>query len=92
MLQSMGSRRVRHSRVSELNRIELESFLDFPGGASGKDSTYQCMRCKRCRFNHLVEKIPWSRKWQPIPIFLPGKSHGQRRLVGCSPWGHKSQT
>ena len=32
---------------------------------------------------------PWRRKWQPIPIFLPRKSHGQRSLVGCSPWGHK---
>ena len=31
----------------------------------------------------------WRRKWQPTPIFLPGKSHGQRSLVGYSPWGHK---
>ena len=29
----------------------------------------------------------WRRKWQPTPVFLPGKSHGQRSLVGCSPWG-----
>ena len=29
------------------------------------------------------------RKWQPTPVFLPGKSHGQRSLVGYSPWGHK---
>ena len=29
------------------------------------------------------------RKWQPIPVFLPGKSHGQSSLVGYSPWGHK---
>ena len=28
------------------------------------------------------------RKWQPTPVFLPGESHGQRSLVGCSPWGH----
>ena len=34
-------------------------------------------------------KIPWRRKWQPIPVFLPGKSHGQRSLVSYSPWGHK---
>ena len=34
-------------------------------------------------------KIPWSGKWQPVPVFLPGKSHGQRSLVGYSPWGHK---
>ena len=29
----------------------------------------------------------WRRKWQPTPVLLPGKSHGQRSLVGCSPWG-----
>ena len=34
-------------------------------------------------------KIPWRRAWQPTPVFLPGKSHGQRSLAGCSPWGRK---
>ena len=34
-------------------------------------------------------KISWRRKWQLTPVFLPGKSHGQRNLVGYSPWGHK---
>ena len=32
---------------------------------------------------------PWRRAWRPTPVFLPGKSHGQRSLVGYSPWGHK---
>ena len=36
-------------------------------------------------FNPWVRKIPWRRKWQPTPVFLPGKSHGQRSLVGYSP-------
>jgi len=36
-----------------------------------------------------VRKIPWRRKWQPTPVLLPGKSDGQRNLVGCSPWGHR---
>ena len=40
-------------------------------------------------FDPCVGKIPWSRKWQPTPIFLPGKLHGQRSLVRYSPWGHK---
>ena len=31
----------------------------------------------------------WRRQWQPIPVLLPGKSHGQGSLVGCSPWGHE---
>ena len=34
-------------------------------------------------------KMPWRRKWQPTPVFLPGESHGQRSLVGYSPWGLK---
>ena len=37
-----------------------------------------------------IGKIPWKRKWQPTPVFLPGKSHGQRSLEGYSPQGHKS--
>ena len=36
-----------------------------------------------------MEKIPWRRKWQPTPVFLPGESHGQRSLAGCSPQGRK---
>jgi len=41
------------------------------------------------RFDPWAEKIPWRRKWQPTPVLLPGKFHGQRSLVGYSPWGHK---
>jgi len=37
----------------------------------------------------LGREDPWSRKWQPTSIFLPGKSHGQRSLAGCSPWCRK---
>ena len=33
--------------------------------------------------------MPWRRKWQPTPVFLPGEFHGQRSLAGYSPWGHK---
>ena len=56
-------------------------------GVIGKVSTYQC---SRDRFSPWVRKIPWRRKWQPTPGFLSGKSHGQRSLVGYSPWGRKS--
>jgi len=35
-------------------------------------------------FNPWVEKIPWRRKWQPTPVFLPGKAHGKRSLRGYS--------
>ena len=44
---------------------------------------------ERCEFNLWVRKIPWRRACQPTPAFFPGKSHGQRSLVGYSPWGHK---
>ena len=52
---------------------------------SGKESAHQC---RRHRLDPWVRKIPW-KKWQPTPVFLPGKSHGQRSLSGYSPWGHK---
>ena len=48
-----------------------------------------CPRCGRPGFNPWVWKIPWRRKWQPTPVFLPGESHGRRSLVGCSPQGYK---
>ena len=44
---------------------------------------------KRDGFDSWVGKIPWSRKWQTIPVFLPGKPYGQRSLAGYSPWGQK---
>ena len=40
----------------------------------------------------VLGRIPWSRKWQPAPVFLPGKFHGQRNLAGCSPWDCKEST
>jgi len=39
-----------------------------------------------------VKKIPWTRKWQPTAVFLPGKFHGQRSLAGYSSWGCKDAT
>jgi len=36
-----------------------------------------------------VRKIPWYRKWQPIPVFFPGEFNEQRSLPGSSPWGRK---
>ena len=45
-----------------------------------------CGRYRRHRFDPWVRKIPWRKEWQPTPVFLPGKSHGQRSLAGYSPW------
>ena len=66
--------RVGHDWVTELHW----------GGSSHKKPAYQCRRHKRHGFNPWVGKIPWRRKWQPTPVFLPGESHGQRSLVGYS--------
>ena len=52
-----------------------------PRWLSGKESTCQCRRCRRHGFSPLVGKLPWSRKWQPTPVFLPEKFHGQRSTV-----------
>ena len=50
-----------------------------------------CLQCGRPGFDPWVGKIPWRRKWQSTLGLLPGKSHGQRSLVGYSPRGHKEQ-
>jgi len=57
-----------------------------PWWLGGKESACQC---RRHRLDPWVGKIPCRRKWQPTPVFLPGKSHGQRRLVGYSLCGCK---
>ena len=59
----------------------------FPKGAGGKEPACQCRRHKRRGFDPWAGKIPWRRARQPLPVFLPGESHGQRSLVGHSPWG-----
>ena len=57
-----------------------------PWRLSNKESTCHC----RCGFDPWVGKISWRGKWQPIPVFLPGKSHGQNSPVGYSLWGYKT--
>ena len=48
-----------------------------------------CLQCGRPRFDPWIWKIPWRRKWLPNPVFLPEELHGQRSLVGHSPWDSK---
>ena len=59
-------------------------YMSFLGGSVGKESAF-----RRHGFDSWVGKIPWSRKWQPTPLFLPGVFHGQRSLSAYSPWGPK---
>ena len=56
----------------------------FPGGSDRKRI---CLQCGRPGFDPCVRKIPWRRKGPPTPVFLPGRSHGQRSLTGYSPRG-----
>ena len=65
---------------------KLTSIDGLPRWLCGKESTCQC---RRRRFDAWVRKISWRKKWQPIPVFLPGKSNGQRSLAAYSPWGRK---
>ena len=77
-----------------LQFLELDKEKEFsealawglPRWLSGKESNCQC---RRCGFSPWVGEIPWRRKGQPTPVFLPGKSHGQGSLSGYSPWGCK---
>ena len=48
-----------------------------------------CLQCRLPGFNPWVRKIPWRRKRQPTPVFLPGESHGWKSLMGYSPRGRK---
>ena len=71
------SSRIAHlfTDIFKLSIVDLQLSL----WLSSKESACQC---RRCGFNPWVRKISWRRKWQPTPVFLPGKSHGQRSLSG----------
>ena len=63
--------------------------MGLPLWLSGLRICLQCRRHRRCSFDPWVGKIPWIRKLQPAPVFLPGESHGLRSLSGYSPKGRK---
>ena len=56
----------------------LSTSICLPGGSDGKESV--------CNSGDLVGKVPWRRKWESTPVFLPGKSHKQRSLAGYRTW------
>ena len=58
--------------------------MGFPPSSVGKESA---CNAGDLGFNSWVGKIPWRRKWQPTPVFLSGKPHGQKSLAGYSSWG-----
>jgi len=71
-------------------KVTIASFVvicqGFPGGSDSKEST-----CNEGDLGLIPgsRNIPWRREWQPTPVFLPGDFHGQRSLVGYSPWVRK---
>ena len=67
--------------------MSLLTICGLPWWLSGKESACQCRR--QCRFDPWVRKIHWRKKWQPTPVFVPGKSRGQKSLAVYSPWDHK---
>ena len=69
----------------EREKLPTSVFLGFPVAQTIRN----CLQCGRPGFNLWIGKTPWRKAWQPTPVFLSGESHGQRSLVGYSPWGHK---
>ena len=90
----LGQRGSREGRVWRSLPGRVRSQVPFLGlvCASGKEPACQCRRHRSHGFDPWVRKILWRRAWQPTPVFLPGESHGQRSLVGYSPWDHKEIT
>ena len=75
------------TRLSEFHSLTQRP-VGFPGGWVVKNPPANAGD----RFDPWVRKIPWRRKRQPTPVFLPGKSDGEECLAGYCPWGCKSRT
>ena len=69
----------------EMVPVWLKVNMGFPGGSVVKNP----LVIQRPGFDLWIGKIPWRRKCQPIPVFLPEESHGPRGLAGYSPWSCK---
>ena len=63
--------------------------MGFPGGSIVKNLPASAGVAGDIGFDPWVWKIPWRRKWQPTPVFLPGKFHGNWSLAGYNSWDHK---
>ena len=63
-----------------LGPYDLADPIVFEAAVAERDAVWRVLQVYR--------DIPWRKTWQRTPVFLPGGFHGQRSLVGCSPWGH----
>ena len=89
VLRFMGSQRVVHDWTTEEQQQWIVRGLPWGSAVHAAPATQET---RVCAFHPCVGKIPWRRERQPTPVFLSEKSHGQRSLVGHSPWSHKSDT
>jgi len=74
------------------NKLIFICFHEFPHSSVNKESAYDAgihLQCRKPWFDSWVQRIFWKKKWQPTPVFLPGKWHGQRSLAGYSSWSCK---
>ena len=74
----------KETRIKMFHCRKHKNQLNRKDGTSDKESVCQYRRHTRHGFDPWVRRIPWRRKWQLVPVFLPGKYHGQRSLAGCS--------
>ena len=70
----------KYSLQTDLIILKPEYILQSPRGIWKHD------QCPRCSLEWLNQNL-WGMQWHPTPVLLPGRSHGRRSLVGCSPWG-----
>ena len=66
----------------------VDKLIELPGGLVLKNPPAM-QEMQEMPIQSLGQKMPWRRVWQPTPVFLPGKSQGQKNLAGYSPWGHR---
>ena len=93
--QSFNTLREINYHQCEVYCFKISTAILFPGGSVGKENACNIgdrLQYRRPRFDPWVGKIPWRKKWQTTPVFLPGEAHGQKSLAGYSLWGHKSLT
>ena len=75
------------TRLKWLSSSSIIHTYGLPRWLSVKETACDCRTHRRWGFYPWVGKIPWKREWQSTPVFLPGKYHRQRSLVGYSPKG-----
>ena len=76
------------SSLQQIEGVRVETVTDFVASLVAQ-WTGTCLPTQKSWVQSLGQEDPWRRKWPPSPVFLPGKSHGQRSLAGYSPRGHK---